>query len=90
MIGYIVEAKRDGESTWIVITESCHSLSHTLPTAETNFVIPGENYRFRVRAENIHGLSHPGIESELIKIPKQDEIMFQEEEGDDRNTHTHI
>jgi myosin-light-chain kinase len=83
VIGYTVEAKRAGESTWTVIAESCHSLSHTVPT-ETNSVIPGESYRFRIRAENIHGLSDPGMESEPVRIPKQGETMFneKEEEGD--------
>ncbi|XP_067210466.1 uncharacterized protein [Linepithema humile] len=83
VIGYTVEAKRAGESTWTVIAESCHSLSHTVPTAKTNSVTPGESYRFRVRAENIHGLSDPGMESEPVRIPKQGEAMFQEEEEDE-------
>lgn len=81
MIGYTVEAKRAGESTWMVIAESCHSLSHTVATTERNFVTPGESYRFRIRAENIHGLSDPGMESDPVRIPKQEETMLQEEEG---------
>lgn len=83
VIGYTVEAKRAGESTWTVIAESCHSLSHTVSTAKTNSVIPGESYRFRVRAENIHGLSDSGMESELVRIPKQGETMLREEEEGD-------
>lgn len=83
VIGYTVEAKHAGESTWTVITESCHSLSHTVLSAETNSVTPGESYRFRVRAENIHGLSDPSMESDPVRIPKQGETMLQEEdEGD--------
>lgn len=78
-----MEAKHAGESTWTVITESCHSLSHTVLSAETNSVTPGESYRFRVRAENIHGLSDPSMESDPVRIPKQGETMLQEEdEGD--------
>lgn len=83
MIGYTVEAKRAGESGWMVIAGSCHSLSQTVPTARTDFVVPGESYRFRVRAENIHGLSDPGIESDLVRIPKPGETMLQEEEEGD-------
>lgn len=83
VIGYTVEAKHVGESTWTVIAKSCHSLSHTVPSAETNFVIPGESYRFRVRAENIHGLSDPSMESDSVRIPKEGETMLQEEEEGD-------
>lgn len=82
MIGYTVEAKRAGESTWMVIAESCHSLSHTIATFEKNFAIPGESYYFRVRAENIHGLSDPGMESDPVRILKQEKTMSHEEEGD--------
>lgn len=83
MIGYTVEARRAGESTWIVIAESCHSLSHTISTIKRNFMIPGESYYFRIRAENIHGLSEPGMESDPVRILKeQEEMMLQEEEGD--------
>lgn len=83
VIGYTVEAKHAGESTWMVIAESCHSLSHTVSSAETNLVIPGESYRFRVRAENIHGLSDPSMESDSVRIPKEGETMLQEEEEGD-------
>ncbi|XP_025160955.1 titin homolog isoform X2 [Harpegnathos saltator] len=83
VIGYTVEAKRAvNENTWMVIAESCHSLSQTVPTAQTDFVVPGESYRFRVRAENVHGLSDPGVESDLVRIPKPGETMLQEEEED--------
>ncbi|EFN64027.1 Myosin light chain kinase, smooth muscle [Camponotus floridanus] len=83
VIGYTVEAKHAGENTWMVIAESCHSLSHTVSSAETNLVIPGESYRFRVRAENIHGLSDPSMESDSVRIPKEGETMLQEEEEDE-------
>lgn len=83
VIGYTVEAKHAGESTWTIIAKSCHSLSHTVSSAETNSVTPGESYRFRVRAENIHGLSDPSMESDPVRIPKQGETMLQEEEEGD-------
>lgn len=72
-----MEAKHASESTWTIIAESCHSLSYT--TTETNFITPGESYRFRIRAENIHGLSKPGMESDPVRIPKQGETMLEEE-----------
>jgi len=81
VIGYTVEAKRAGESKWIIIAESSHSLSHTIATTKKS-VIPGESYYFRIRAENIHGFSDPGMESDLVKIPNKEEKMLQEEEGD--------
>ncbi|XP_072764137.1 uncharacterized protein [Anoplolepis gracilipes] len=83
VIGYTVEAKHAGESTWTVIAESCHSLSHTVSSAKTNFVTPGESYCFRVRAGNIHGLSDPSMESDPVRIPKEGETMLQEEEEDE-------
>ncbi|XP_026825970.1 uncharacterized protein LOC105284959 isoform X2 [Ooceraea biroi] len=82
VIGYTVEAKRTSESTWMVIAERCHSLSHTISTIG-NSVVPGESYCFRIRAENIHGLSDPGMESDPVRIPKEGEIMFHDEEEDE-------
>ncbi|KAL6255445.1 hypothetical protein P5V15_013781 [Pogonomyrmex californicus] len=82
LIGYTVEARRASESTWTVIAESCHSLSHTVATTEKNSVIPGESYYFRIRAENIHGLSDPSMESELVRILREGETMLQEEDED--------
>ncbi|XP_071646927.1 uncharacterized protein [Temnothorax longispinosus] len=82
VIGYTVEAKRAGETTWTIIAKSCHSLSHTVVTTEKNFVTPGESYYFRIRAENIHGLSDPSMESDPVRIPKQEETMLQEEEDE--------
>ncbi|XP_011632760.1 titin-like [Pogonomyrmex barbatus] len=76
LIGYTVEARRASESTWTVIAESCHSLSHTVATTEKNSVIPGESYYFRIRAENIHGLSDPSMESELVRILREGKRCF--------------
>jgi len=84
VIGYTVEARHANEGTWMVITERCHSLSHTVPTTERSSVVPGESYCFRVRSENIHGLSDPGMESDPVRIPREGETMFHDEEkGDD-------
>ncbi|CAK9829518.1 Myosin light chain kinase, smooth muscle [Anthophora retusa] len=78
--GYTVEMNRAGENSWMTIAESCLSLSLTVPAAGTDTVIPGERYRFRVRAENIHGVSEPGDESEFIRIPKEGETFLQDDE----------
>lgn len=43
-------------------------------------MIPGERYRFRVRAENIHGVSEPGDESQFVRIPKEGEMCLEEDE----------
>lgn len=84
--GYTVEMNRAGENTWTTIAESCHSLSHTVPAPGTDTVLPGERYRFRVRAENIHGVSEPGSESEFVRIPKEGETLLHgDEEGNKRN-----
>ncbi|OAD58520.1 Myosin light chain kinase, smooth muscle [Eufriesea mexicana] len=80
--GYTVEMNRAGENTWMTIAESCLSLSLTVPALETDAVIPGERYRFRVRAENIHGVSEPGDESEFVRIPKEGETCLQDDEGE--------
>ena len=78
--GYTVEMNRAGGNTWMTIAESCLSLSLTIPTVETETVTPGERYRFRVRAENIHGVSEPGQESEFVRIPKEGETCLQNDE----------
>ncbi|XP_043525679.1 titin homolog isoform X2 [Frieseomelitta varia] len=78
--GYTVEMNRAGGNTWMTIAESCLSLSLAIPTVETETVTPGERYRFRVRAENIHGVSEPGQESEFVQIPKEGETCLQNDE----------
>jgi hypothetical protein len=41
----------------------CHSLSYVVPG-----LTPAEQYVFRVRAENAHGLSEASIESEPFQM----------------------
>lgn len=80
MTGYTVEMNRAGKNTWTTIAESCLSLGLTLPVTETDTVIPGERYRFRVKAENIHGVSEPGDESDFTRIPKEGEMRLHDDE----------
>ncbi|XP_014296942.2 titin isoform X1 [Microplitis demolitor] len=61
--GYSVEMRRGEEPCWIAVAEAKHSLSHTIRGLDSD-----TSYRFRVRAENIHGLSEPGMESETVII----------------------
>ncbi|KAG7188122.1 hypothetical protein KM043_015967 [Ampulex compressa] len=74
--GYTVEMNRVGESTWSTVTESCHSLSHDIPNHE----LLGDSYRFRIRAENIHGLSEASAESNIVKIPEGGETVIRDKE----------
>ncbi|KAK0181087.1 hypothetical protein PV327_003402 [Microctonus hyperodae] len=62
--GYTVEMRRGDEPCWITVAEATHSLTHTVQQLDTM-----ESYRFRVRAENVHGLSEPGMQSDVITIP---------------------
>ncbi|XP_078043308.1 myosin light chain kinase, smooth muscle-like isoform X2 [Augochlora pura] len=78
--GYTVEMNHAGENDWITVTESCYSLSHTIDSSGMDIVEPGEKYRFRVRAENIHGVSEPGNESEFVRIPKEGETQLCDDE----------
>ncbi|XP_057334928.1 titin-like isoform X2 [Microplitis mediator] len=61
--GYSVEMRRGEEPCWVAVAEAKHSLSHTIRGLDSD-----KSYRFRVRAENIHGLSEPGMESETVII----------------------
>ncbi|KAG8038190.1 hypothetical protein G9C98_006515 [Cotesia typhae] len=65
--GYSVEMRRGEEPCWVAVAEAKHSLSHTISGLD-----PEESYQFRVRAENIHGLSEPGMESETVIITKSE------------------
>lgn len=44
----------------------CHSLSHVVYG-----LILGQQYTFRVRAENVHGASQPSMESLPVQIGRQ-------------------
>lgn len=66
--GYSVEMKRGEEPCWIAVAEARHSLSHTVAGLD-----PEETYRFRVRAENAHGVSEPSTVSDVVTVPGEDD-----------------
>nr|CAD7199155.1 unnamed protein product [Timema douglasi] len=69
--GYSVEMRSSGEQEWKEVADKCHSLSHTVQGLTL-----GESYVFRIRAENIHGASREGQESEPFIFSEQVEESF--------------
>ncbi|KAK9886789.1 hypothetical protein WA026_018441 [Henosepilachna vigintioctopunctata] len=67
--GYAVEYSLVGSDVWTTVTENCHSLSHTFGGLQ-----PGGRYVFRVRAQNVHGYSWPGLESDVLQLDELNEI----------------
>ncbi|KMY94124.1 uncharacterized protein Dsimw501_GD25583, isoform G [Drosophila simulans] len=66
--GFIIEMQTIGdgncdEDSWQQVTRVVDSLAYTVKNLQ-----PQRQYRFRVRAENIHGRSAPGQASELVQI----------------------
>ncbi|KHN73749.1 Twitchin [Toxocara canis] len=59
--GYRIEYQEMGSSSWERIPESVSSLSYTVRALEQ-----GKEYKFRVRAENMMGLSEPVIGGPVI------------------------
>lgn len=62
--GYVVEGRTESETTWRVVAERCHSLSVVVRD-----LAPGRRHVFRVRAENVHGLSEPSAVSPAYCTP---------------------
>ena len=60
--------KRGEEQCWITVANARHSLSHTVTGLETE-----ETYRFRIRAENAHGVSEPSVVSDVIMVPGEND-----------------
>jgi titin len=60
---YIVEYFRIGWNVWLKAA-TCRSLAVTL-----NDLIPGSEYKFRVKAENPYGVSDPSDDSDVLFIP---------------------
>lgn len=66
--GYIVEMKRPDENTWQTVTSNCHSTSF-----KVRHLVPGNEFMFRIRAQNVHGVSAPSKESEPVYTPLENE-----------------
>lgn len=60
---YIVEYFRIGWGVWLKAA-TCRTLTVTL-----NDLIPGSEYKFRVKAENPYGVSDPSVESNVLFVP---------------------
>uniref|UniRef100_A0A1A9UZC2 Myosin light chain kinase, smooth muscle n=1 Tax=Glossina austeni TaxID=7395 RepID=A0A1A9UZC2_GLOAU len=67
--GFIIEMQelndvnKENERNWLEIASVVDSLAYTVKNLK-----PGCTYRFRVRAENVHGRSEPSMASEPVQI----------------------
>ncbi|XP_028662306.1 myosin light chain kinase, smooth muscle [Erpetoichthys calabaricus] len=59
---YTVEIWNSVEKQWKDLT-TCRSTSYNIQN-----LLPDRDYRFRVRAQNIYGVSEPSQESDLVKV----------------------
>lgn len=64
--GYVVEMCRLGDANWQTVTSNCHSTSYIVKGLE-----PGSKWIFRLRAQNVHGVSCFGQESDVVEIKEQ-------------------
>lgn len=69
--GFAVEYCLVGSDIWTEVTENCHSLSYTFRGLQ-----PGARYVFRVRAQNVHGYSRPGLESDILQLEELSEYFL--------------
>lgn len=60
--------QQENESSWFEIASVVDSLAYTVKNLKPTFT-----YRFRVRAENIHGRSEPGLPSDQVHITEDRE-----------------
>lgn len=56
--------KQVGQDIWRLLTDTCVNTSYHVNSG----LVPGEQYRFRIRAYNTYGESEPGDESEVITM----------------------
>uniref|UniRef100_S4RZZ8 Myosin light chain kinase, smooth muscle n=1 Tax=Petromyzon marinus TaxID=7757 RepID=S4RZZ8_PETMA len=77
---YTVEVQGEGESRWKELTSTCHSTSYNVQGLD-----PQKQYKFRVRAANIYGISEPSQESPLVSpgIVNGAPLKAEEEFSDD-------
>lgn len=64
---YTVEIWNSVESKWTDLT-TCRSTSFNVQDLQ-----PDREYKFRVRAANVYGISEPSQESELVKVGEKQE-----------------
>ncbi|XP_077316194.1 myosin light chain kinase, smooth muscle-like isoform X3 [Lithobates pipiens] len=64
ILSYRVEVKQVGQDIWRLLTDACINTSCHVSSG----LVPGEQYRFRIRAYNTYGESEPGDESEVITM----------------------
>lgn len=62
------------ESEWIEVATIVDSLAYTVKN-----LTHGVKYKFRVRAQNVHGASLPSLPTEEITLDKPDEAEMEEE-----------
>ncbi|KAG7174103.1 Myosin light chain kinase, smooth muscle-like 5, partial [Homarus americanus] len=78
--GYTVEARKAGSDDWYTLISGCHSTSYIARGLEKNC-----QYEFRVRAQNVHGLSEPSKPS--TPVTTADPVDKEEEpEPEDHET----
>lgn len=69
--GFAVEYSLVGSDVWTTVTENCHSLSYTVKGLQ-----PGGRYVFRVRALNMHGSSRPSVDSDILQMTENGNLLF--------------
>uniref|UniRef100_A0A8C3VF22 Myosin light chain kinase, smooth muscle n=1 Tax=Catharus ustulatus TaxID=91951 RepID=A0A8C3VF22_CATUS len=78
---YTVEIWNSVDNKWTDLT-TCRSTSFNVQDLQAD-----REYKFRVRAANVYGISEPSQESELVKVgekqeePKEDEAELSDDEG---------
>ncbi|XP_069108413.1 uncharacterized protein [Argopecten irradians] len=73
ILAYQIEVYNVFERRWKVVTNSCQGTSYDVKN-----LAPDTEYRFRVRAENLHGRSRPGHVSPVIRTRDVNEISRQQ------------
>ncbi|XP_074857098.1 myosin light chain kinase, smooth muscle isoform X2 [Carettochelys insculpta] len=82
---YTVEIWNSVDNTWTDLT-TCRSTSYNVKS-----LLADREYKFRVRAANVYGISEPSHESELVKVgEKQEEPKDEAELSDDEEKETEV
>uniref|UniRef100_A0A670HZD6 Myosin light chain kinase, smooth muscle n=1 Tax=Podarcis muralis TaxID=64176 RepID=A0A670HZD6_PODMU len=74
---YTVEIWNTADKKWTDLT-TCRSTSYNVQD-----LLADREYKFRVRAANVYGISEPSHESELVKVGEKQEEEEEEAEGSD-------